>query len=332
MVEAAILAVVGVAIALIFDFGNGFNDAANSISTVIATRVLTMRQAVLLAALANFAAAFIFGVAVANTIGKGIIDPTVVTPLLVISGLIGSVLWVYATTWVGLPISASHALIGGLIGSGISAAGFGILNVNGVLTVIAFIFVAPLVGLLGAVIASIVLLWIARKQNPAMVNSWFKKLQIISVSVYSLGHGTNDAQKTMGIITLLLFSAGMLGGTFVVPWWVIIVSHLTIALGTLMGGWKVVKTMGVKLTNLKPMQGFAAESSGAATIIMCSMAGIPVSTTHVISGAITGVGLTRRTSAVRWTTARKIVWAWIFTIPATAIVGFLAYQLLHLFL
>ncbi len=329
MVDPFGLVVVGILIALLFDFGNGFNDAANSIATVVGTRVLTLQQAVLLAAAANFAAAFVFGVAVATTIGKGIVDSSIVTPLVIISGLIGSVIWVYATTFFGLPISASHALIGGLIGAGISASGFGILNWGGISMVLLFIFLAPLAGLLGAVVFSIIVLRLAWKQKPRVVNEYFKKLQLISVSVYSLSHGTNDAQKTMGIISLLLFSSGMLGSTFFVPFWVVMLSYTAIALGTLAGGWKVVKTMGMRLTNLKPLHGFCAESSGALTIIACSIAGIPVSTTHVICGSIAGVGMTRRTSAVRWKLFRKIVWAWILTIPASAIMGFAGFKILN---
>jgi PiT family inorganic phosphate transporter len=232
----------------------------------------------------------------------------------------------------GLPISASHALIGGLIGSAVSAAGFGILNWSGILTIVLFIFGAPLIGLLGAVLFSIVVLRLSHKKSPFQVNEYFKKLQLISVSVYSLGHGTNDAQKTMGIISLLLFSAGMLGKEFFVPFWVVLLSHATIAAGTLAGGWKVVKTMGIRLTNLKPLHGFCAESSGALTIIACSVAGIPVSTTHVICGSIAGVGLTKRASAVRWKLFRKIVWAWILTIPISALMGFVGFKVLNAFL
>ena len=329
MADALGLVVLGTILALVFDFGNGFNDAANSIATVVATRVLTLQQAVLLAAGANFVAAFVFGVAVAKTIGTGIIDSSIVTPALVIGGLAGSIIWVYATTFFGLPISASHALIGGLIGAGISASGFGILNWSGISTILLFIFLAPLVGLIGAVVFSIIVLRLAWNQKPRIVNEYFKKLQLVSVSIYSLGHGANDAQKTMGIIALLLFSGGLLGSEFHVPFWVVLLSHGTIAAGTLAGGWKVVKTMGTRLTNLKPMQGFCAESSGALTIIFCSIAGIPVSTTHVICGSIAGVGFARRASAVRWFLARKIVWAWILTIPASAIMGFVGFKVLN---
>lgn len=322
------IVVFGIILALVFDFGNGFNDAANSISTVIATRVLTMQQAVVLAAFANFIAAFVFGVSVASTIGKGIIDPSIVTPVLVISAIIGSIVWVYLTTALGLPISASHALIGGLIGAGFSAGGLNALQFSGILVVILFIFLAPMLGLIGAVIFSIIILWIARKSNPSAVNWYFRKLQLLSVSVYSLGHGTNDAQKTMGIISLLLFSGGFLGGTFFVPFWVIILSHAAIALGTLAGGHKVVKTMGLRLTSLKPIQGFCAESAGALTIIASTIFGIPVSTTHVISGSIAGVGVVRRTSAVRWPIARKIVFAWALTIPFCALIAFVGFKIL----
>lgn len=328
MIDPLGLVIIGVVLALLFDFGNGFNDAANSISTIVATRVLTMRQAVLLAAVCNFIAAFVFGVAVATTIGKGIIDPAVVTPILIISALVGAIIWTYATTFLGLPISVSHALIGGLIGAGISAVGLNVLQMASMTTIVIFIFVAPVVGLLGAIIFSIITLWIARKINPSVVNNYFKKLQLLSVSIYSLGHGTNDAQKTMGIISIMLFSAGLLGTTFYVPWWVVILSHTTIALGTLAGGWMVVKTMGVRLTNLKPINGFCAESSCAFTIIICTMLGIPVSTTHVMSGAITGVGLTKRTSAVRWKIVRKMIYAWLFTIPTSAIISFTVYKIL----
>ena len=322
------IVVFGIILALVFDFGNGFNDAANSISTVIATRVLTMQQAVVLAAFANFIAAFVFGVSVASTIGKGIIDPSIVTPVLVISAIIGSIVWVYLTTAFGLPISASHALIGGLIGAGFSAGGINALQFSGILVVVLFIFLAPIIGLVGAVVFSIIILWIARKSNPNTVNWYFKKLQLLSVSVYSLGHGTNDAQKTMGIISLLLFSGGFLGKTFFVPFWVIILSHAAIALGTLAGGRKVVKTMGLRLTSLKPIQGFCAESAGALTVIASTIFGIPVSTTHVISGSIAGVGVVRRTSAVRWPIARKIIFAWMLTIPICALIGFVGFKIL----
>lgn len=328
MVDPLTLVAIGIILALLFDFGNGFNDAANSISTAIATNVLTLPQAVVLAAAANFVAAFVFGVAVATTIGKGIIDPAIVSPTLIISTLIGAIFWIYLTTFLGLPISASHSVIGGLLGAGISAIGIASIQWSGIITIIIFIAIAPLFGLLAAIVFSIITLWIFKNTDHLKTNNYFKRLQLISISVYSLGHGTNDAQKTMGIISLLLFSAGLLGKEFFVPFWVVLISHGTIALGTLAGGWRVIKTLGMKLTNLKPIQGFCAESAGATTIILCSIFGIPISTTHVIAGSITGVGLAKRTSAVRWTTARKIMLAWIITIPATAITSFIAYKAL----
>ncbi|MBU2100071.1 inorganic phosphate transporter [Candidatus Micrarchaeota archaeon] len=329
MLDSFVLVVIGIIVALIFDFGNGLNDAANAISTVVATRVLSLRSAVLLSAFFNFVAAFVFSVAVAKTIGKGLVDPSIVTPTIVISGLIGSILWVYASSFMGLPVSASHALVGGFIGSALIAAGSEVLILPGILMVFAFIFIAPILGMIGSFLFSFLVYHLIKKTPPGKVNNWFKRLQLISVSVYSLGHGTNDAQKTMGIISLLLFSGGFLGTQFDIPWWVIILSHTTIALGTIAGGWRVVKTMGTKITKLKPVNGFCAETSGAGVIIASSMFGIPVSTTHVISGSIIGVGLTKRVSAVRWGIARNIVWAWILTIPVTALVGALSYLILN---
>jgi PiT family inorganic phosphate transporter len=327
MLETSILVGFGIFLALAFDFGNGWNDAANAVATVVATRVLSLRTAVLLSAFFNFIAAFFFTTAVAATIGKGIINASIVTVPVVIFGLAASIAWVYGASWKGLPISASHALIGGLAGSAVAAHGFGVLLWNGLATVLLFIFVAPLAGLIGAFLFSAVILRLVRNQAPDRVNGYFKKLQLLSMSVYSIGHGTNDAQKTIGIITLLLFSGGFLGTQFYIPWWVIILSYTTIAIGTLAGGWKVIKTMGVNITRLRPINGFCAETAGAGVIIGSSMFGIPVSTTHVISGAIMGVGTSKRISSVRWTVARKIVWAWIFTIPVTALVGAAAYFL-----
>jgi PiT family inorganic phosphate transporter len=329
MLDPFVLVVIGILVALIFDFGNGLNDAANAISTVVATRVLSLRQAVILSAFFNFVAAFVFSVAVATTIGKGLIQPEAVNMTIILSGLIGSIIWVYLSTFAGLPISASHALIGGFIGAAIVGAGIHSLIFSGIFIILIFIFVAPIFGAIGAFLFSLLVLNLVKKASPGKVNNYFKKLQLISVSVYSLGHGTNDAQKTMGIISIMLFSSGMLGGEFFIPWWVIILSHTTIALGTIAGGWKVVKTMGTKITKLRPIDGFCAETSGASVIIASSVFGIPVSTTHVISGSIIGVGLTKRFSAVRWITARNIVWAWILTIPVTALVGALSYLILN---
>ncbi len=331
MVEIILVGII-IFLALIFDFGNGFNDAANSISTVVATRVLSLRNAVILAAFSNFIAAFVFGVAVATTIGKGIIDPSVVTLWIIFAGLIGAIFWVYIATFLGLPISASHSLIGGYIGSALVAVGLSSVIWSGVLKVVLFIFLAPLIGLITAYLIFILVLFFVHRSPPSKVNNYFKRLQLISVFAYSLSHGTNDAQKTMGIIAITLFTAGLLGTTFHVPFWVVIASHLTIALGTLAGGKKVVKTVGLKITKLEPIHGFSAETAGAGTIIVCSILGIPVSTTHVISGSIVGVGATRRLSAVRWLIARKMFWAWILTIPIAAIVGALTYMFISLFI
>lgn len=327
MLEVGLLVGFGIVLALAFDFGNGRNDAANAVSTVVVTRVLTLRQAVLLSALFNFVAAFVFSTAVAATIGKGILLPGSVSVVMVICGLIGSIVWVYTSAYLGLPISSSHALIGGLIGAGIAAKGVGILLWSGISTVLLFIFVAPILGLIAAFLFSSLILWLVRMQHPDKVNWYFKKLQLLSMSVYSLGHGTNDAQKTMGVITLLLVSGGFLS-TFSVPWWVIIVSHLTIALGTLAGGMKIIRTVGVRITRLRPINGFCAETSGAGVILASSHFGIPVSTTQIISGAIMGVGSSKRVSSVRWSVARNILYAWILTIPITAAVGGITYLVL----
>src|SRR3989338_280200 len=327
-----ILVIIIIVLALIFDFGNGFNDAANSVSTVVATRVLSLRNAIILAAFSNFIAAFIFGVAVATTIGKGIIDPSVVTLWIIFSGLIGAIIWVYVTTFLGLPISASHSLIGGYLGAGLVAVGISGVLWTGVLKVVLFIVIAPLVGLIVAYLLFIAVLLFVYRIKISKIDKYFKKLQLISVFVYSLSHGTNDAQKTMGIIAITLFTAGLLGTTFHVPFWVIIASHLTIATGTLAGGKRVIKTMGLQITKLKPIHGFCAETAGAGTIIACSILGIPVSTTHVISGAIIVVGTTKRFSAVRWIVARKIAWAWIFTIPISASIGALTYYVVSIFI
>ncbi len=329
MLDPFLLVVIGIILALVFDFGNGLNDAANAISTIVATRVLSLRMAVLLSAFFNFIAAFVFSVAVAKTIGKGLVNLEAVTVTIVLAGLIGSIAWVYFSSYIGLPVSASHALIGGFLGSALIGAGFNSLILSGILPVFAFIFVAPFLGAIGSFLFSSLVSRLVKNQPPGKINNWFKKLQLISVSVYSLGHGTNDAQKTMGIISLMLFSGGFLGTQFDIPWWVIIISHTTIALGTIAGGWKVVKTMGTKITKLRPINGFCAETAGAGVVIGSSLFGIPVSTTHVISGSIIGVGLTKRLSAVRWGIARNIIWAWILTIPVTAFIGALSYLILN---
>ena len=329
MLEILIIVIIGLLLALVFDFGNGLNDAANAVSTIIATRGLTLRQAVIMSAVGNFIGAFIFGVAVATTVGKGLILPEVVNPYVIIAGLIGSIFWVYFTTYFGLPISASHSLIGGYVGSAIAAAGFKAVIFSGIMKVLVFIFIAPFLGLFVAFLFQLLVFHIFKKSDPSQVNKYFRKLQIVSASVYSIGHGTNDAQKTMGIMAILLFSAGFLGKEFYVPFWVILMSHASISLGTLAGGWKVIKTMGMRITKLQPVNGFCAETAGSSVVIGSTVFGIPVSTTHVISGSIIGVGLARRTSAVRWGIARQIVWAWILTIPVSAIIGGLSFLVIN---
>ncbi len=325
------LVIIGIIIALLFDFGNGLNDAANAISTVVATKVLSFRAAALLSASFNFVAAFFFTTAVAKTIGTGLIDPSFVTVPIILSGMVGAIAWVYLATFLGLPISASHALIGGFIGAAVLVGGIKVVILSGVIIVLIFIFAAPIIGLIGATLFSLFVLWMFKKKNPHKLNKHFKKLQLVSASLFSLSHGANDAQKTIGIITLLLFSGGFLK-TFDVPYWAIIISYLTIGLGTLMGGRKVIKTMGLRLTKLKPVNGFCAETSGMLTVVFCSLLGIPVSTTHVISGSIVGVGLVKRAKSIRWHIARNIMWAWIITIPFSAIAGAATYSFFDLFI
>ena len=319
-----------VVVALIFDFLNGMNDAANSIATVVSTRVLSPRLAVLWAALFNLAAAFFFGVHVATTIGKGVVDPAVVDATLILSTLCAAILWVYICTHIGLPISVSHALVGGLVGSGLAKAGFEALVWHGLLKIAVFIALAPLVGTVLGYLFMVAVYWICRRSTPQRVDRWFRRLQLISAAAYSLGHGTNDAQKTMGIITVLLYSTGYLKGEFDVPFWVVLICHTAIALGTLAGGWRVIETLGMKMTKLKPVHGFCAETAAASSILLSTVGGIPVSTTHTITGAIIGVGATTKLSAVRWGLAYRIMWAWLLTIPGTAIVAALIWHLLYL--
>ena len=319
-----------IALALVFDFLNGMNDAANSIATVVSTRVLSPRLAVLWAAFFNFVAAFGFGTHVASTIGKGIVDVAIVNEYMILSALIGAIIWTELCTRYGLPISVSHALIGGLAGGGVAKAGFGSLVLSGLTKVSLFIFLSPIVGLVLSYFLMVAVTWGVRGSPPNKVDRGFRIGQLISSAAYSLGHGTNDAQKTMGIIALVLFKAGYLGETFYVPVWVILCAHFAIGMGTYLGGWKVVRTMGMKLTHLRPIGGFCAESASASLLFGTAMAGIPVSTTHTIAGAIMGVGATRRFSAVRWGIAGKIVWAWVLTIPASAIVAAAVYSLVEL--
>jgi len=315
------LVIIIIFIALVFDFVNGMNDAANSIATVVSTRVLSPRVAVLWAAFFNFVAAFGFGVHVANTIGKGIVDVAAVDQWLVLAALIGAIVWSYLCTHLGLPISISHSLIGGLAGAAIPKAGWGALVAPGLVKVGIFIVLAPVLGMILAFLFMVIVLWIVRKSAPGNVDRVFRVGQLISSAAYSLGHGTNDAQKTMGIIALVLYTSGYLGETFYVPTWVILSAHTAIALGTYTGGWNVIRTMGQKLTHLRPVHGFCAETSSAMMLFGTAMAGIPVSTTHTITGAIIGVGATQRLSAIRWGVAGKIIWAWVLTIPASGLVA-----------
>jgi PiT family inorganic phosphate transporter len=329
--DPTLLSVVAlIAVALTFDYINGFHDAANSIATVVSTRVLTPGQAVIWAALFNFLAAFTFGTAVASTIGKGMIDITIVTSTVIFGGLLGAILWDLITWYVGLPTSSSHALVGGYAGAAIAKAGWSSLIASGWTKTLVFIVLSPLIGMALSLIISVVSQWVFQGFRPARVDQLFRRLQLLSAAAYSLGHGTNDAQKTMGIIAGLLFTAGYLK-EFTIPIWVILAAHAAIALGTLTGGWRIVHTMGSKITKLQPFGGFAAESAGAITLFTASSFGIPVSTTHTITGAIIGVGAVRRLSAVRWGIARQIVWAWVLTIPAAALIAALAYRTLTLF-
>jgi len=313
-------------LALVFDFYNGMNDAANSIATVVATRVLTPFQAVSWAAFFNFIAAFAFGVSVATTIGKGMVDVNVVDNYVILSGLVGAIILTATATHFGLPISVSHSIIGGFGGAAVAKAGFGALIVSGYSKVMIFILAAPLIGMVMAYIFSIITLWIVRNQQPRKVDKYFRRLQLLSAALYSLSHGSNDAQKTIGIITILLFTNGLLGSTFYVPFYVIIMSHAVIALGTLLGGWKVIRTLGMRVTKLTPFGGFSAETSAGLTIIGATIFGIPVSTTHTITGSIIGVGAIKGLSAVRWGVAKNILWAWVLTIPLSAIFAMLCYE------
>jgi len=316
-----------IVVALAFDFMNGFHDAANSVATVVSTRVLTPRQAVMWAAFFNFVAAFGFGVNVASTVGKGIIDPSAVSNSVVFAGLAAAIAWDILTWFYGLPTSSSHALIAGFAGAGIAAAGPQVVVVGGLTKVVLFVFISPALGLVIGLLMMALVTYLVRRSTPARVDANFRRLQLASAAFYSLGHGTNDAQKTMGIITVLLFTSGYLGPTFYVPTWVILLCHAAIAMGTTFGGWRIVKTMGMKITKLQPIGGFCAETAGALTIVGAAAAGIPVSTTHTITGAIVGVGASRRLSAVRWGVARNVVWAWILTIPCTGIIAAAIYWL-----
>jgi PiT family inorganic phosphate transporter len=322
-----LLLIITVLVALAFDFLNGFHDAANSIATVVSTRVLSPKLAVLWAAFFNFVAAFFLGTAVAKTIGQGMMRVSEVTQYVVIAGLVGAIVWDLLTWWWALPTSSSHALIGGYAGAAIMRSGFGVIIPSGWTKTLIFILVAPLMGLVLGLTFMVAIFWLLRNKAPQRVDAWFRRLQLLSAAAYSIGHGGNDAQKTMGIIATALFGAGYLtksdlaGSWGRFHWPIILAAHAAIALGTYFGGWRIVHTMGSRITKLRPVGGFCAETAGAITLFSASLAGIPVSTTHTITGAIVGVGATTRLSAVRWGIARRIVVAWILTIPASALVG-----------
>jgi PiT family inorganic phosphate transporter len=314
-----------VVVALAFDFMNGFHDAANSIATVVSTRVLKPYQAVLMAAFFNFAALFVFHLSVAATVGRGIIDPGIVDHYVVFGALVGAIAWNLITWWYGIPSSSSHALIGGLCGAAVAKAGTWALIPAGLFKTIAFILVAPLMGMVLGALLMVAVSWIFVRSTPSRVDRWFRRLQLISASLYSLGHGGNDAQKTAGIIWMLLIAAGYLGTSEPLPLWVVVSCYVMIALGTAFGGWRIVKTMGQRITKLRPVGGFCAETGGAAMLFIATNLGIPVSTTHTITGAIVGVGAAQNVSAVRWGIAGKIVWAWFLTFPCSAFIAALAW-------
>jgi inorganic phosphate transporter, PiT family len=315
-----------IVVALLFDFMNGFHDAANSIALMVSTRLLTPQAAVVWAAFFNFVAFAFFGLHVADTIGKGIIDPNIINNAVIFGALCGAIAWNVITWWFGIPSSSSHALIGGLLGAGVAHAGTqGIILGSKLLTAALGIVLSPLFGMVLALTISVIILWLFQKSAPYKTENRFNKLQFISSSLFSLGHGANDAQKTMGIITVLLFANGYLKGDFEVPFWVVISCHVAMAAGTLFGGWRIVRTMGMGITKIRPTGGFAAQTSGSLALFLATSLGIPVSTTHTITGAIVGVGLSRRASAVRWGLASRIVWAWVLTIPCSGLIAAAAY-------
>lgn len=317
-----------VVLAVLFDFMNGFHDAANSIATVVSTGVLKPQQAVVFAATFNVIAIFVFHLSVAATVGKGIVQPGIVDHHVVFGALVGAIAWNVITWWYGIPSSSSHALIGGIVGAVIAKSGVGALVAGGVLKTVAFIFVSPLLGYLLGSLMMVLVAWICRRSSPLRVDNWFRRLQLVSAGLYSLGHGGNDAQKTIGIIWMLLIATGYANATDAMPpAWVIWSCYIAIGLGTMFGGWRIVKTMGQKITKLKPVGGFCAETGGALTLFFATALGVPVSTTHTITGAIVGVGSVRSASAVRWGVAGNIVWAWILTIPASAFIAAVFYWL-----
>jgi len=313
-------------LALVFDFMNGFHDAANAIATVVSTGVLKPQSAVAMAAFFNFIAIFVVGLKVATTIGKGTIDPTVVDHYVIFGALVGAIVWNIITWYYGIPSSSSHALIGGLVGAAVAKSGTGALISGGLIKTVTFIVVAPLLGFFLGSLIMLIVSWVFVKTPPRKIDGWFRRLQLASAAAYSLGHGGNDAQKTMGIIWMLLIASGhVAAGDAAPPTWVIVACYGTISFGTLFGGWRIVKTMGQRITKLKPVGGFCAETGGAITLLMASFWGVPVSTTHTITGAIVGVGSSQKMSAVRWGVAGNIVWAWVFTIPASAFVAAIAW-------
>jgi inorganic phosphate transporter, PiT family len=336
------LAVVIIGVALVFDYINGFHDAANSIATIVATRVLTPLQAVIWAAFFNFVAAFLFGTAVAKTVGQGFVDLNLVTPYVILAGLAGAIAWDLITWWLGLPTSSSHALIGGYAGAAVARVGlvrgfshsFDALNFSHggqwPLT-LTFILLAPVIGLISAYVLMTLMYWLFRKSSPTKMDLYFRKLQLLSAASFSLSHGSNDAQKTAGVIAGVLYTSHYLD-KFTIPAWVLMLAYTAIALGTLSGGWRIVRTMGGRLTRLKPRSGFCAETGAAISVLFATHLGLPVSTTHAIAGAIAGVGSIHRMKAVRWGIATNIVWAWVLTIPAAAIMAWLSYMLLHVFI
>jgi len=330
-VSSFTLVLITIFLTLAFEFSNGWHDAANSIATVVSTRVLTPFRAVVWAAFWNFVAAFVFGTAVANTIGKGLVHIEMVDSSVLLAGLLGAIIWNLITLTLGLPTSSSHALMGGYGGAAVAHAGFKALILSGWKMPVLFIFLSPIIGMIVAILVTILTTWIVKDQRPRRVDKWFRRLQLFSAAGYSLGHGTNDAQKGMGIITTALAAGGLIT-TFDVPYWVILCCHLAMGGGTMAGGWRIIKTMGQRITKLTPFGGFAAEAAGALTLAGTAHFGIPVSTTHTITGAIVGVGASRRLTAVRWGVTRRIVWAWVLTIPGAAFFGAGIFRLLHLVL
>ena len=325
--QVFLVMVILVAVALLFDFMNGFHDSANSIALMVSTRLLTPQAAVVWAAFFNFIAFLVFGLHVAMTVGSGIVEPAIVDNAVIFGALCGAISWNVITWWFGIPSSSSHALVGGLVGAALAKAGWGVIIAQGLIKTSAAIVISPLLGLLLALALSIAVLWMFRNASPSSTEAKFNRAQFISSAFYSLGHGGNDAQKTMGIITALLYANGYLQGEFHVPFWVVIACHLAIALGTLFGGWRIVRTMGMGLTRVRPSGAFSAQTAGAATLFLATYLGIPVSTTHTITGAIVGIGLSRRVSAVRWKLASRILWAWVLTIPASGLIAALFWYL-----